>query len=77
MIVLYLEAVALHTKFIFRYEVGAFFLWIARVGEKHAFVTLGLLVGANAAGLFQSSATVTVGSNHEIIPWASRVCSES
>lgn len=77
MVVLYLEAVALHAELVFRNEVGAFFLRIARVREEHAFVALGLFVGADAAGLSRCSATVTVKSKYELIPWASRVCSES
>jgi hypothetical protein len=48
---LYLEAVAFHAELVFRNEVGAFFLRIARVGEEHALIALGLLIGTDAAGL--------------------------
>lgn len=52
---LYLETVALHADLVFRDEVGAVFLGIFGVREEHAFVALGLLVGADAAGLVRVS----------------------
>jgi hypothetical protein len=47
----YLEPIASHAGLVFRYEVGAFFLGVVRIGEQHALVTLRFLVKADAAGL--------------------------
>ena len=48
---LYFESISSHADFVFRDEVGAFFLGVVGVGKEHAFVPFGLLVGANAAWL--------------------------
>ena len=70
---LYLETIALHADLVFRDEVGAVFLGVFGVGEEHAFVALGLLVGADAAGLGGSQCLPPTLFD-ELIPWAFRTC---
>jgi hypothetical protein len=45
------EAVALHTTAILGHDVFAVFLRVVALREEHAFVSLSLLVFADAAGL--------------------------
>lgn len=49
-----LEPVAGHACLVLGDEVGALLLRVIRCREEHAFVALGLLVGAHAAGLVTS-----------------------
>ena len=45
--VLYLEAVSSHTSLVIVDQSEALFLGVVRCGEEHAFVALGLLIGAD------------------------------
>ena len=49
---LYFEAVAFHTDFIPRHQVGAFFLGVVRAGEEHALIAFSLLIQTDTARLY-------------------------
>lgn len=70
---LYLKAVALHADLVFRNEVGAVLLGVFGVREEHAFVALGFLVGADAAGLDEGQ-RLPLGPFDKLIPSASQAC---